>query len=745
MAPMGIFFCRGLAAVAVVVLQAFAGPSHAQAPLKLAVQSVLSGELSQPFGRSFLDGVRLAVEEANAAGGRRIDLEVFDDRGTEAGAREVAERIAASEAMAVVGPPFSVMSLAAGPIYARAGIASIVSAVESDFVTDNATTFRANFKNSDLGESLAAYLRHALGGRRAAVIYVDNAYGRPIADGFRRGAEFAGIAATFHGFSTMTEREEVLRRVAEDPEKPAIVLGTLDSDAAAAIVTLRKQGAGAVILGPTSLGTEAFAAQFAPMPEERETPGFFTRGVYATVPVMLDSANAETLAFAQRFRARFGKETLTWMSVQGYDGARVAIDAIRAAARKGGTLPARREAVLAFLKSLNGPARAVDGLLGPIWFTPDRGRQLPIRVGRFSQGLFESAPLQLVPVQRRSAAEAADSSVFAIGQGRWARLQHVVYAGIYLNEVSRVDVAQSTFTADLYVWIRFAKRSAAADGDPTRLEFPDLARGAFDSRQLAGEHDLDDGTTYRLWRVRGNFSNEFDLHRYPADRQTLVIRFFNARAASERLVYVLDRASFETAEPQMPWDQAPASPFGEMAAAGAFRDLSQWSVRRVSEARDNLVTESALGDPGLVGVERVRELSGFKLTVELDRETAATFVKFLLPIGLMTAILYATLFFPPGLTPARATVVITATLSGAVWLSSINAQLGNVGYIMAIEYAFYVFFTLCLLCIVSLLLGERLRLLGRSAVAVDRAAHILFLTLVTVMMTGGAVTLWLWH
>ena len=80
-----------------------------------------------------------------------------------------------------------------------------------------------------------------------------------------------------------------------------------------------------------------------------------------------------------------------------------------------------------------------------------------------------------------------------------------------------------------------------------------------------------------------------------------------------------------------------------------------------------------------------------------------------------------------------------------MWLSSINAQLGNVGYIMAIEYAFYVFFTLCLLCIVSLLLGERLRLAGRPGVAVDRAAHILFLTLVTVMMAGGAVTLWLWY
>jgi hypothetical protein len=48
---------------------------------------------------------------------------------------------------------------------------------------------------------------------------------------------------------------------------------------------------------------------------------------------------------------------------------------------------------------------------------------------------------------------------------------------------------------------------------------------------------------YRLWQVTGDFKNDFDLRRYPADRQTLVMRFFNANAASDRIVYVRDRLS----------------------------------------------------------------------------------------------------------------------------------------------------------------------------------------------------------
>ncbi len=72
---------------------------------------------------------------------------------------------------------------------------------------------------------------------------------------------------------------------------------------------------------------------------------------------------------------------------------------------------------------------------------------------------------------------------------------------------------------------------------------------------------------------------------------------------------------------------------------------------------------------------------------------------------------------------------ITAALSGAVLLSAINAQLGNVGYVIAVEYGFYVFFALCLVCIIAVLAAERLRGAGRSSAAliVERAGRYLFL------------------
>ena len=188
------------------------------------------------------------------------------------------------------------------------------------------------------------------------------------------------------------------------------------------------------------------------------------------------------------------------------------------------------------------------------------------------------------------------------------------------------------------------------------------------------------------------------------------MRFFNARAASNRIVYVQDKRSSGTSSWVAPGAATAAnSDRGNVRAATtslpaamassvvealsspvaptAFRDLTQREPVRADEGRDNLVTQSALGDPRLVGLERVRELSGFNFTIEMRRRILATLAKTFLPLGLMALIMYASLYFPAALVAQKVTVAITGALSGAVLLSSINSRLGNVGYVMAVDTA----------------------------------------------------------
>jgi len=720
-------------------------------------------------GLATLDGARMAIEEANSDGAAPpVTLEVKDDQGTVDGARLMAQDLVKGATLVVIGPSLTVASLAAGPVYADGGVASITPTAQGDTVPKSATTFQSVFGTSAMGRSFADYLRNVLGLSRATVVFRDDGFGTPIADGLRTAAARLGIAVTLRAFHTAEERDAQVKELAAMSDPSAIVLGMSEPDAVPVVTTLRRAGVRAPVLGPAALSGEGFAEQFKDLPESGAAPDFFTDGFYAATPILLDSANAETLAFAARYRARYHREP-PWRAVQGYDAARLAVAAVRDAQERlptNASTADRRRAVLAYLARLNSPAHALASLTGPMWFTTGRSRPQAIRIGRFRSGVFESAPLQLVEAGSYTEAEKRSGQVVEGGDGSLQRRQQVVYTGIFVNEVSRIDIAPSTFTADFYLWVRYAK---LPDGDdPTEIEFPDLVRGGFDAKRPSVEGDLSDGTTYRLWRVRGDFKNDFDLRRYPMDRQALVIRMIHARAASDHLVYVQDRASLASGVDTGPAGPASIERKGSAAQGGptganaaglsvpgapvqqsvitagpsAFRNLTQWEPMAADQFRDVFVTNSALGDSRLEGVERRRELSGYRVEIGLHRRVVTTLAKTLLPLGIMVFMLLCSLWFPYALVKEKVSVVITSALSGAVLLAAVNSQLGNVGYTMAIEIVFYIFFGLCLLSMAAILGTERLRAAnhGVAALRVEAGVRVMFVATVSAVAAVAALS-----
>jgi branched-chain amino acid transport system substrate-binding protein len=408
---LALLFALNLATAAVPL--AVRSVSAQRYDIKIAVAGSLTGPFST-YGSQVLDATRLAVDEFNAISqDRRIVIESRDDHGSEEDAREVAGELVSGDALVVIGPTLTITAIAAGLTYAEGGLVAIAPTAHGDAITDNETTFRSVVSTSDMGQALANYLRHVLGGMRAVVLYRDNGFGRPIATGFRRAAERLGIASAEHGFTTVAELEELAAAATQDPEKPAVILGMLDDEAAVALTVLRRKGHQGHILGPDTIAEDSFIRMFAGKPEYEQDHSYFTEGVYAVSPMIIDSANAETLAFADRFRARFGRDP-SWVETQGYDAARLAIAAVQAvaAAPEGSKdLSTRRAAVAKYLASLDTPAKAIPGLAEPLWFTADHGREQAVRVGRFHGEIFESAPVQLVPIPNPDAAEIAATTM----------------------------------------------------------------------------------------------------------------------------------------------------------------------------------------------------------------------------------------------------------------------------------------------------------------------------------------------
>ena len=207
-----------------------------------------------PIGIPTLEAVQFAIDEANATGETpRIELEPYDDRSTDEGAREAARQVVADDALVVVGPGTTTSGLAAAPLLGEARIPSLIPYAHGDaLLASNPTAFRLVFSASEMGEAVANRLHYILGATRAVVIYHDNGYGRPIAEGFRRAAGRLGIAATYHAFTTTAESVECARLAAAESEQPAIVLGMIDTVAPPVLAALRRQGTKSLViaLGP---------------------------------------------------------------------------------------------------------------------------------------------------------------------------------------------------------------------------------------------------------------------------------------------------------------------------------------------------------------------------------------------------------------------------------------------------------------------------------------------------------------
>jgi hypothetical protein len=339
-----------------------------------------------------------------------------------------------------------------------------------------------------------------------------------------------------------------------------------------------------------------------------------------------------------------------------------------------------------------------------------------VRVGFFRSGRFVTAPLQLVPVAHPEAIslaeEEAKGRVVSFG-ARHYWLQRAVYTGIDINRVNRIDVKQGTFNIDFYLWMRFA----GADDAPTRVEFPALLdKGAFDPMRPT-QTGQEDGLNYRLYRVSGDFKASFDLHDYPFDIQKLLLHFQNTEQRRELVTYVIDRFGLRLT--------------GEEASTvedDAYSGLQLWRFLQLNYYVNALSSGSTLGKPSLFEAGARTEHAGFNAAVVLRRNFGIFILKTLLPLFLLVLVVFATLFFPETLFRERITLPVTAILTSAVLLVSVNSQLGDIGYTVAIEIVFYVFFGLCLMTMLAGFMHERLRTRGRPAMAVvlDRAAQVLY-------------------
>jgi branched-chain amino acid transport system substrate-binding protein len=303
-----------------------AAPKESEAAKEILIGAVApkTGEAAT-FGISCENGVRLAIEQANASGGllgRKLQLIVEDDKGDPvAGKIAFSRLIEKMRVCAVIGAVMSKVSLAGADVAEASHTPMISSSSTSQFVTlGKRYVFRACFTDPFQGLADAHIAFDTLKARHAAVLYdSSNDYNKGLAEVFKK--VFTDLGGEVVAYESYPERSNDFKPQLTKilPAAPDVLfLPNYYNDVALQMSQAREIGIKATFVGGDGWDS----------PELLKVPA--AEGGYFSDHFSRESDSPCVKAFVAAYRQRFGVEPDALASL-GYEATEILLDAIRRA------------------------------------------------------------------------------------------------------------------------------------------------------------------------------------------------------------------------------------------------------------------------------------------------------------------------------------------------------------------------------------------------------------------------------
>jgi branched-chain amino acid transport system substrate-binding protein len=348
--------------------------------IRIGVASPFTGDLAA-FGDNIKAGVSLKLKEINDAGGingQKIELVWGDDLCAPKDAGTVASKFAADKSIvAVIGHLCSSATLAAMPIYVRAGLPAISATSTNPTIGDvgKGWFFRNCYTDEFQGKYLASYVvPKLLGKNTVAIFYENNDYAIGLKDSFMAGAKAFGVKVTgaeAYVAKTTDFTPQLTKLLRDKPD--TIFLCGYHPEGALIAGQARKLGFNGPLFGADGIDNEDYI----------KLGGKATENTYCTVPFLAMSAGPAGKEFAKKFTAAYGRD-VDWMSANAYDCLGILAQVISQ------TGPDRKK-IREGLSAINSEGNGYNGITGLTYFDKKGDCAKPAFVKMVKDGKFVAA------------------------------------------------------------------------------------------------------------------------------------------------------------------------------------------------------------------------------------------------------------------------------------------------------------------------------------------------------------------
>ena len=338
--------------------------------IKIGAMGPLTGDLAI-YGTAVDNGIKLAVEEINAAGGilgKQVECTFLDEKGDSTEAVNAYNRLVQNEqVVAIIGDVTSTPSIAVAQASVQDGI-PVVTATGTDASITQAgeNVFRVCFIDPYQGEVMASYAMNKLNAKKAAILYnASNDYSIGLTKAFEEEAAKGNlqiVAKESYNKGDVDFKTQLTKIAASGAD--VLFLPEYYEEVAQIIPQAKATG-----IEMAMLGADGWDGVKDKVQDKAQLEGALFCCGYSP-----ESTDENLQAFIQKYKDKYGEEPKGF-AAQGYD----AMYLLKAAMEKAGST--EKTAVVAALKGID-----FTGVTGKIVFDENRNPIKGVVVNTFKDG-----------------------------------------------------------------------------------------------------------------------------------------------------------------------------------------------------------------------------------------------------------------------------------------------------------------------------------------------------------------------